>query len=75
MGGINIYTRDGNEHRPMASRFYVGPVEILSELVKFPTDNGILWDLEVVRAVDKKVSGGQGERLCLYHSLQHMIEG
>ena len=50
-------------HRPGPSKFYVGPVEILSGLVKCPITSiqsigfgSRLWDLVVVGPVDKKVS-------------------
>ena len=47
----------------MAGIFYVGPVDILSRLVKFPITSiqimgfgSRLWDLGVVEPVDEKVS-------------------
>ena len=44
--------------QPMAGKYYIGPVENLSRLVKIPitsnTDHGIrMWDLGVVGPVDK----------------------
>ena len=49
-------------HWPMASQFYIGVVEILSELVKFPMTSiqimsygNISCDLRVLSPVDKQV--------------------
>ena len=58
-------TKSGMEANsgPTAGKFYVGPVEILNGIVKFPIASiqfmGIwsrLWDFEVAGPVNKKVS-------------------